>query len=48
MLYECLSEACPTDIMLAAFTPTPFITEEDYQICIDKYREGIKNSSATV
>ena len=33
-------EACPTEIMLIAFTPTPFITEYDYQTCIEKYFEG--------
>lgn len=43
MLYKCLSEACPTEIMLIAFTPTPFITENDYQTCIEKYFEGRKN-----
>ena len=45
MLYKCLSEACPTDIMLIAFTPTPFITENDYQTCIEKYFEGRKNKT---
>ena len=31
MVYKCLSEACPTDIMLIAFTPTPFIDNKDYE-----------------
>ena len=35
MVYECLSNACPSEIMLIAFTPTPFIDENDYQNCID-------------
>ena len=30
MLYECLSSACPTGIMLIAFAPTPFIEASDY------------------
>lgn len=38
MVYECLSNACPTEIMLIAFTPTPFIDENDYQKCIDLFK----------
>lgn len=38
MLYKCLSEACSTEIMLIAFAPTPFITEDDYKECIKLYR----------
>ena len=45
MVYECLSEACPTDTMLIAFTPTPFITAYDYQYCIEKYLEGVEEQT---
>mgnify|MGYP001407587646 FL=1 len=38
MVYKCLSEACPTDIMLIAFTPTPFIDAKDYEKCINIFR----------
>ena len=44
MVYQCLSDACPTDIMLIAFTPTPFITAEDYSKCISIFREGKHDS----
>lgn len=38
MVYKCLSEACPTNIMLIAFTPTPFITSDDYEKCIQIFK----------
>lgn len=38
MVYKCLSESCPTDIMLIAFTPTPFIDTEDYKKCINIFK----------
>ena len=44
MVYECLSNACPTEIMLIAFTPTPFIDENDYQNCIDIFNNKIFTS----
>jgi len=48
MVYQCLSEACPTDIMLIVFTPTPFIDETDYQNCIDIFRQGQCDSVISV
>jgi CMP-N,N'-diacetyllegionaminic acid synthase len=46
MVYKCLSEACPTDIMLIAFTPTPFIDKEDYEKCINIFRS--KNCDSVI
>ena len=46
MVYKCLSEACPTDNMLIAFTPTPFIDAEDYKKCIDIFRS--KNCDSVI
>ena len=46
MVYKCLSEACPTDIMLIAFTPTPFITAEDYEKCINIFKS--KNCDSVI
>jgi len=48
MVYECLSNACPTGIMLIAFTPTPFIDENDYQKCIDLFNEEMCDSVISV
>ena len=48
MVYECLSNACPTEIMLIAFTPTPFIDENDYQNCIDIFNNETYDSVISV
>lgn len=48
MVYECLSNACPTEIMLIAFTPTPFIDENDYQKCIDIFNTETCDSVISV
>jgi len=48
MVYECLSNACPTEIMLIAFTPTPFIDENDYQNCIDIFNNETCDSVISV
>jgi CMP-N-acetylneuraminic acid synthetase/regulator of RNase E activity RraA len=48
MVYKCLSEACSTEIMLIAFTPTPFIDENDYQNCIDIFKEKKHDSVISV
>lgn len=48
MVYKCLAESCTTDIMLIAFTPTPFINEHDYQKCIDIFLEGKYDSVISV
>ena len=48
MVYECLSNACPTEIMLIAFTPTPFIDEIDYQKCIDIFNNESCDSVVSV
>ena len=45
MVYQCLSEACTTGIMLIAFTPTPFIDEYDYQKSIDMFLDAKKNNT---
>lgn len=46
MVYKCLSQSCPTDIMLIAFTPTPFIDAEDYKKCIKIFRS--KNCDSVI
>tara|TARA_Y100000389_G_C17470310_1_gene529884 strand:- start:8374 stop:9747 length:1374 start_codon:yes stop_codon:yes gene_type:complete len=48
MVYECLSNACTTEIMLIAFTPTPFIDENDYQKCIDIFNNELCDSVISV
>ena len=48
MVYQCLSEACTTEIMLIAFTPTPFINENDYQKCIDIFNSNTHDSVISV
>ena len=48
MLYECLSSACPTGIMLIAFAPTPFIEASDYDTCIDVFKEQNYDSVISV
>ena len=48
MLYECLSNACQSEIMLIAFTPTPFIDENDYQKCIDIFNNETCDSVISV
>jgi len=48
MLYKCLAEACPGKIMLIAFTPTPFIDENDYQKCIDIFNNNEYDSVISV
>lgn len=48
MVYECLSQACPTDTMLIAFTPTPFIEASDYQNCIDIFNKNENDSVISV
>ena len=48
MVYKCLSEACESEIMLIAFTPTPFIDENDYQYCIDIFNSKEYDSVISV
>lgn len=48
MVYKCLSEACPTENMLIAFTPTPFIDETDYEKCIEIFNTGECDSVISV
>jgi CMP-N-acetylneuraminic acid synthetase/regulator of RNase E activity RraA len=48
MVYKCLSDACTTEIMLIAFTPTPFIDEHDYQNCINIFKNGECDSVISV
>lgn len=48
MVYKCLSEACPTEIMLIAFTPTPFINSEDYEKCINIFKKNDYDSVISV
>lgn len=44
-LYECLSDACTTGIMLIAFTPTPFIGVDDYVDSINLFLDARKNNT---
>ncbi len=48
MVYKCLSEGCSTEIMLIAFTPTPFIQSEDYSNCINIFKSQNYDSVISV